>query len=152
MAARTRRQSLLALALGSVGVVYGDIGTSPLYAFREAVIAASDNHMVTRAVVLGVLSLILWALIITVTMKYVLILLRADNNGEGGTLSLTALATPRARPAHRLRLHRRRHRRRDVPRRQRDHAGDFGALGGGRPQARDARPSATTWRRSRSSS
>jgi KUP system potassium uptake protein len=85
--------SFLALSLGSVGVVYGDIGTSPLYAFREAVIAASDGHPVTRGVVLGVLSLIVWALIITVTAKYVLILLRADNNGEGGTLSLTALAT-----------------------------------------------------------
>jgi KUP system potassium uptake protein len=85
--------SLLALALGSVGVVYGDIGTSPLYAFREAAIAASDNHPVTRATVLGVLSLIVWALIVTVTAKYVLILLRADNNGEGGTLSLTALAS-----------------------------------------------------------
>ena len=86
---------LLALALGSVGVVYGDIGTSPLYAFREAAIAASagDHHVVSRSVVLGVLSLIVWALIITVTLKYVLILLRADNNGEGGTLSLTALAT-----------------------------------------------------------
>ena len=85
--------SLVALAIGSVGVVYGDIGTSPLYAFREAAIAASDNQPVTRAVVLGVLSLIVWALIVTVTLKYVLILLRADNNGEGGTLSLTALAT-----------------------------------------------------------
>ncbi|MGH6739171.1 MAG: KUP/HAK/KT family potassium transporter, partial [Bradyrhizobium sp.] len=85
--------SLVTLALGSVGVVYGDIGTSPLYAFREAAIAASDNHPVTREVVLGVLSLIVWALIIVVTLKYVLILLRADNNGEGGTLSLTALAT-----------------------------------------------------------
>ena len=81
------------MALGSVGVVYGDIGTSPLYGLREAVIAASDNHAVTRATVLGVLSLILWALLITVTAKYVLILLRADNNGEGGTLSLTALAS-----------------------------------------------------------
>ena len=85
--------SFLALALGSVGVVYGDIGTSPLYAFREAAIAASDGRAVTRETVLGVLSLILWALIVTVTLKYVLILLRADNNGEGGTLSLTALAT-----------------------------------------------------------
>src|SRR6516165_1815521 len=86
---------LLALALGSVGVLSGDIGTSPLYAFREAAIAASagDHHVVSRSVVLGVLSLIVWALIITVTLKYVLILLRADNNGEGGTLSLTALAT-----------------------------------------------------------
>jgi len=86
-------QGFTALALGSVGVVYGDIGTSPLYAFREAAMAASADHPVTREIVLGVLSLILWALIIVVTAKYVLILLRADNNGEGGTLSLTALAT-----------------------------------------------------------
>ncbi|HJS60262.1 MAG TPA: potassium transporter Kup [Pseudolabrys sp.] len=85
--------SLIALSLGSVGVVYGDIGTSPLYAFREAAMAASNDAIVTREIVLGVLSLILWALIVTVTLKYVLILLRADNNGEGGTLSLTALAT-----------------------------------------------------------
>jgi KUP system potassium uptake protein len=83
----------IALTLGSIGVVYGDIGTSPLYAFREAVIAAAQNGQVTRSLVLGVLSLILWALIVVVTLKYVLILLRADNNGEGGTLSLTALAT-----------------------------------------------------------
>ena len=80
----------MTLALGSVGVVYGDIGTSPLYTFREAVNAAADTTGVTRDVVLGVLSLILWALIVTVTLKYVLLLLRADNNGEGGTLSLTA--------------------------------------------------------------
>src|SRR5262245_17767368 len=80
------------LTLGSLGVVYGDIGTSPLYAFREAVVAASHGGQVTRANVLGVLSLILWALIVVVTLKYVLILLRADNNGEGGTLSLVALA------------------------------------------------------------
>src|SRR4051812_5794719 len=84
--------SLWALTLGSVGVVYGDIGTSPLYAFREAVTAAAgDAGMASREVVLGVLSMILWALIVVVTIKYVLILLRADNNGEGGTLSLTAL-------------------------------------------------------------
>ena len=82
-----------ALTLGSVGVVYGDIGTSPLYAFREAVVAATGTSPVTRATVLGVLSMIVWSLIIVVTIKYVLILLRADNNGEGGTLSLTALAT-----------------------------------------------------------
>ena len=90
---REAPQNFVALALGSVGVVYGDIGTSPLYAFREAAIAASHNQPVTRDTVLGVLSLILWALIVTVTLKYVLILLRADNNGEGGTLSLTALAS-----------------------------------------------------------
>jgi KUP system potassium uptake protein len=85
------KTSFWALALGSVGVVYGDIGTSPLYAFREAVNAASGG-VVTREIVLGVLSLIVWSLIIVVTLKYILILLRADNNGEGGTLSLTALA------------------------------------------------------------
>jgi KUP system potassium uptake protein len=79
------------LALGSVGVVYGDIGTSPLYAFREAVGDASGHGVVSRPIVLGVLSLILWALLIVVTVKYVLLLLRADNRGEGGTLSLMAL-------------------------------------------------------------
>ena len=85
--------SFVALAVGSVGVVYRDIGTSPLYAFREAVLAASSDRGVTSDIVLGVLSLIVWALIVTVTLKYVLLLLRADNNGEGGTLSLMALAT-----------------------------------------------------------
>ena len=81
-----------ALTIGSVGVVYGDIGTSPLYAFREALAAAVGPGPITKDAVLGVLSLIFWALILVVTVKYVLILLRADNNGEGGTLSLTALA------------------------------------------------------------
>src|SRR5262249_55851426 len=81
-----------ALTLGSLGVVYGDIGTSPLYAFREAVTAAAAAGAITHGLVLGVLSLILWALIFIVTFKYVLVLLRADNNGEGGTLTLMALA------------------------------------------------------------
>ncbi|MDC7787174.1 potassium transporter Kup [Rhodoplanes sp. TEM] len=81
----------VALTVGSIGVVYGDIGTSPLYAFREAVTAAGGG-VADRAAVLGVLSLILWALVLIVTCKYVLILLRADNNGEGGTLTLMALA------------------------------------------------------------
>src|SRR6266403_869084 len=82
-----------ALLIGSIGVVYGDIGTSPLYALREAVMAASGPAgIVTPQAVLGVVSLILWALIIVVTLKYVLILLRADNHGEGGTLALMALA------------------------------------------------------------
>jgi len=80
-----------ALMFGSMGVVFGDIGTSPLYAFREAVAGAAQGQPVTRIIVLGVLSLILWALLIVVTAKYVLLLLRADNNGEGGTLSLMAL-------------------------------------------------------------
>jgi KUP system potassium uptake protein len=81
-----------ALTIGSIGVVYGDIGTSPLYAFREAIVAATSSGEVTRIAVLGVLSLIFWALIVIVTLKYVLLLLRADNNGEGGTLTLMALA------------------------------------------------------------
>jgi KUP system potassium uptake protein len=82
-----------ALLLGSIGVVYGDIGTSPLYALRVAVVAAGGPEgAVTSQGVMGVLSLILWALIIVVTLKYVVILLRADNHGEGGTLALMALA------------------------------------------------------------
>lgn len=87
----TTHAGFWALALGSIGVVFGDIGTSPLYAFREAAHHATHSGPVPREVVLGVLSLILWSLIVVVTMKYVLLLLRADNNGEGGTLSLMAL-------------------------------------------------------------
>src|SRR6201987_265774 len=85
--------SFKALLIGCIGVVYGDIGTSPLYALREAVVAASGTSGVAAPeAVLGVVSLILWALIVVVTLKYVLILLRADNHGEGGTLALMALA------------------------------------------------------------
>jgi KUP system potassium uptake protein len=86
------RTGFWALTLGSIGVVFGDIGTSPLYAFREAVAGAAHGQPVTRVIVLGVLSLIVWALFVVVTAKYVLLLLRADNNGEGGTLSLMALS------------------------------------------------------------
>jgi KUP system potassium uptake protein len=82
-----------ALTLGSIGVVYGDIGTSPLYALRESVVAAvGSGNPASVPVVLGILSLIIWTLIVVVTIKYVLILLRADNKGEGGTLALMALA------------------------------------------------------------
>jgi KUP system potassium uptake protein len=81
------------LTLGAIGVVYGDIGTSPLYAVRESVLAAvGPGAPASEAAVLGILSLIIWALILVVTLKYVVILLRADNNGEGGTLALMALA------------------------------------------------------------
>jgi KUP system potassium uptake protein len=84
---------LVSLAIGSVGVVYGDIGTSPLYALREAVNAAIGEHGTAAPdAVIGVLSLVIWALIFIVTFKYVIVLLRADNNGEGGTLTLMALA------------------------------------------------------------
>jgi len=90
---RRARSDFLALTLGSIGVVYGDIGTSPLYAVRESVLAARGvSEAASAEVILGILSLIIWALILVVTVKYVLLLLRADNDGEGGTLALMALA------------------------------------------------------------
>jgi KUP system potassium uptake protein len=79
------------LVLGALGVVYGDIGTSPLYAFREA-LHATDGGVPTPTEILGLLSLIVWALTLVVTVKYVGFVLRADNKGEGGTLSLMTLA------------------------------------------------------------
>ncbi|MFN7674147.1 MAG: KUP/HAK/KT family potassium transporter, partial [bacterium] len=79
------------LALGSVGVVFGDIGTSPFYAMREALAHAKGSGNLEVAV-LGVVSLVLWALFLIVTLKYVVFLMRADNKGEGGTLALMALA------------------------------------------------------------
>lgn len=86
---------LFYLALGSVGVVYGDIGTSPLYAFREALKPISADGIL-RGEVIGLISLMIWSLTIIVTLKYVLFLLRADNDGEGGTLSLLALLSKSA--------------------------------------------------------
>jgi KUP system potassium uptake protein len=83
--------SFRVLLLGALGVVYGDIGTSPIYAFREALHAASADGALVRLEILGVISLIFWALTLIVTIKYVLFVLRADNNGEGGILSLMAL-------------------------------------------------------------
>ena len=80
-----------ALAIGSIGVVFGDIGTSPLYAMREA-LHHTSAEVATEQAVLGVVSLVTWALILIVTIKYVLFLMRADNKGEGGTLALMALA------------------------------------------------------------
>jgi len=82
----------LPLTLGAIGVVYGDIGTSPIYAFREAVMAAAGGAVVAPDTILGILSLILWSLFLLVTLKYVFVLLRADFNGEGGTFALMALA------------------------------------------------------------
>jgi KUP system potassium uptake protein len=80
-----------ALALGSIGVVYGDIGTSPLYALREAVQAAKSHGASGPEAVLGILSLMTWTLLLIVTLKYVIVLLNADNKGEGGTFALMAL-------------------------------------------------------------
>jgi KUP system potassium uptake protein len=87
-----RRTKLFGLALGSVGVVYGDIGTSPLYALKESLKAATAGGTADTATVIGVVSLVLWTLIVIVTLKYVLLIMRADNQGEGGILALTALA------------------------------------------------------------
>lgn len=84
------RKRFAALLLGCIGVVYGDIGTSPLYAFREAAHHISADG-VAHGEILGILSLILWSLTLIVTVKYVLFLLNADNRGEGGILSLMAL-------------------------------------------------------------
>jgi KUP system potassium uptake protein len=86
------QKSVTALALGAVGVVFGDIGTSPLYAMKEAFAGA---HPLTpdEPHVLGVLSLIFWAIMLVVTTKYVAIIMRADNKGEGGSLAMLALAT-----------------------------------------------------------
>jgi KUP system potassium uptake protein len=86
---------LLPLTVGAIGVVFGDIGTSPLYAFREALAQAASDGLV-REEILGVMSLMLWALILIVTVKYVLFLMRADNEGEGGVLALLALASGKA--------------------------------------------------------
>ncbi|MGX5806451.1 KUP/HAK/KT family potassium transporter, partial [Bradyrhizobium sp. Arg314] len=86
------KQSTTLLMLGALGVVYGDIGTSPIYALREALHASSGGNVADRTVILGVLSLIIWSLTITVTVKYIMFVLHADNRGEGGVLSLMALA------------------------------------------------------------
>ncbi|MBL0370745.1 potassium transporter Kup [Rhizobium sp. KVB221] len=86
------KKKLVALSIGSVGVVYGDIGTSPLYAFREALRPVSHDG-VQELEIIGLISLFFWALTIIVTLKYVIFLLRADNDGEGGTLALLSLVT-----------------------------------------------------------
>ncbi len=87
------KQPLAALSLAALGIVYGDIGTSPLYALRECFHGAHAMEL-TPDRVLGVLSLILWALILTVSVKYMIFILQADNRGEGGILALTALSVP----------------------------------------------------------
>ena len=86
-----RHPAMAALTIGAIGVVFGDIGTSPLYAFREALGQAASDGLAYSEII-GVMSLMLWALIIVVTLKYVVFLMRADNDGEGGVLALLALA------------------------------------------------------------
>src|SRR6476469_3974847 len=87
------RGRLAALSLAALGVVYGDIGTSPIYAMRESLHGVHGVEA-TQANVLGLLSLILWALILVISIKYLVFVMRADNGGEGGMIALTALVTP----------------------------------------------------------
>ena len=89
-AATRPSQAAPAIVLGAIGVVFGDIGTSPLYTLRECLKAAGD---LSQTNVFGIVSLILWSILIVVTLKYVCFVMRADNHGEGGILALTALAS-----------------------------------------------------------
>lgn len=90
------RSPIVALTVAALGVVYGDIGTSPLYAMRESFLAGGGIP-VTEPNVLGVISLIVWSLVIVISLKYLLFVMRADNHGEGGILALMALASPSAK-------------------------------------------------------
>ena len=93
------KSSLPVLALAALGIVYGDIGTSPLYAIKE-VFAGAHPLPITPANILGILSLVFWSLMIVVSIKYVVFVLRADNRGEGGIMALMALALRKAGGAH----------------------------------------------------
>src|SRR6476620_687948 len=90
-------------ALACMGVVFGDIGTSPLYALSVAVKATSTGGQISPDAVLGVVSLIFWSLIIVISIKYAVLIMRADNHGEGGILALLALVSPRRAKQSRLR-------------------------------------------------
>ncbi|MFG6467876.1 potassium transporter Kup [Roseateles sp. BYS87W] len=100
MSSTPTRSSLAALTLGAIGVVYGDIGTSPLYTLKEVFLPATGVAL-NPANLIGATSVIVWALMLVVTLKYVILILRADNRGEGGALALTALAAQavQGRPA-----------------------------------------------------
>ncbi|GAB2468229.1 potassium transporter Kup [Comamonas humi] len=96
------KQGLGALTLGAIGVVYGDIGTSPLYTVKE-IFAPHTGVVLNEANLIGAISTIFWALMLVVTLKYVILILRADNHGEGGGLALTALAAAAVKGSPRLR-------------------------------------------------
>lgn len=98
-----QRSSMSLLTLGALGVVFGDIGTSPLYALKESFHAA-HGLPISEATVLGILSLIFWALTIVVSLKYIAVIMRADNNGEGGIMALLALSTRKNRMSPNMRL------------------------------------------------
>ena len=149
------KTGMAALTVGALGVVFGDIGTSPLYALQT--VFAADHHAVrpTQATVYGVISLVFWTITIIVSVKYVTFIMRADNDGEGGIMALIALVqgvVPRT-PLGQGRARRTRDLRRvAVLRRRDDHAGDLGPVGGRGPR-RSPRPRwSTSSSRSRSSS
>src|SRR5262245_49955950 len=98
------RRDLALMSLGALGVVYGDIGTSPLYAMKECLAWPHAPHAFkpVEDSVLGVLSLVFWALILVVVVKYLVFVLRADNKGEGGILALAALVDPATSKARKL--------------------------------------------------
>ncbi|MGT2480345.1 KUP/HAK/KT family potassium transporter [Methylobacterium oryzae CBMB20] len=138
--------------LGALGVVYGDIGTSPLYAFKEAVKAATAGGASVPAAATGAVSLILWSLILIVSLKYAVLILRADNRGEGGIVAMLALLGARqARPGsvEGAAAGGRAGRGGAALRRRRDHAGDLGPVGDRGPEGRRAGVWARTWCRSR---
>src|SRR6202022_1159353 len=93
-AAHTKGLPIVA-TIGALGVVYGDIGTSPLYALKEAAKAAAHGGPLNPDAIFGVVSLIFWALILIISIKYALLILRADNRGEGGIVALLALLSAR---------------------------------------------------------
>lgn len=99
-----RRHGMAAVTLGAIGVVYGDIGTSPLYTIKEVFLPATGVPLDAHHLI-GVCSTIFWALMLVVTLKYVILILKADNRGEGGALALTALAAHAVQSRPRLRRH-----------------------------------------------
>jgi KUP system potassium uptake protein len=101
VSSKSSRSGLATLTLGALGVVYGDIGTSPLYALRE--VFATKHATLSQPDILGVLSLVFWTLTVIVSLKYVTLIMRANNNGEGGTMALMALSTHATQDRPRLR-------------------------------------------------
>ena len=142
-----------ALTLGALGVVFGDIGTSPLYALQTVFSAHDHAVKPDEAGVYGVISLVFWAITIIVSVKYVTFIMRADNEGEGGIMALIALVqrAAAAGPRGEGDARRARHLRRGaVLRRRDDHAGDLGAVGGRGTRRWPRRSSSRSWCRSRS--
>ena len=127
---------VVGLIIGSMGVVYGDIGTSPLYALRESLAHSVKADVLTEEAVIGPISLLIFALIFTVTIKYVVFLMRADNRGEGGILSLMALAQSALGGGSSAGLSARRRGCCVIFRRRHHHACDFGHVGNRGPGAR----------------